>query len=251
MLTATQEQKSKALKEFKLGDKSKFWNPETKRINARNFGATIGLSDYAINDWYARWKFDPLTDLSPLKTGKKDEFDALKEKYFEMLGVGDDPIYREAAAKIGATCSQLKRWRTEYKKNGGILKDKLVGRKVGYKVTSKNAAKPEAKSVQNAVKNYTVASKKHSIKSTEVAAKIDPPKPIQVFVEEKSDVETLDSFFDGLLKIQEENKALKVENAALKSENVTLKSENTLYKEKCQKWATRVVELQNGYALKG
>lgn len=234
---ATAEQKQKALKEFKLGEKSKFWNSETKRINARNFGATIGVSDYTVNEWYARWQFNPNTDLSPLKTGKGNGYDALREQYFEMLGEGLDPIYREVAAEIGATCSQIKRWRKEYIKNGGILKEKVVGRKTGQKVASKIVAKPEVKSVQNAVKNFTKTPAKP-------AAKIEPPKSIQVLVEEKSDVEKLDSFFDGLSKMQEENKSLKAENSALKTEN-------TLYKTKCQKWAARVVELQNGYALKG
>jgi hypothetical protein len=202
----TRNQKELALKEFNLRDKSKYWVEFNSSINRKLLARNIGLSDYTVGDWYVQWKLNPDTKLDRPLSVPNDKVDEYRDKYYEKLANGITITDLEAVLEYGVPRGLIKKWKSEYKKNGGVIQPCKRHRtlKVEDGVLDKS---PEIKT-DNSVNNG----------------------------KKVSDVDVLDIFFDGLIGLKERVKSAE--------------KEVEFYKQKCQKWAAQVVELQGVIATK-
>ncbi|MFA5299089.1 MAG: hypothetical protein WC389_12855 [Lutibacter sp.] len=176
--TITQTQKSKALKEFNLGEKSECWNKEKGLFNFAAVAKLCGVSDYTTRDWYARWTVDKNTKLDDLKPLPKEVEEDRKWKYFEDIAAENPIADFDASVKYQVNIAKIKTWRCEYLKNGGKINEAF----------------------------WKSKQKRHTITQPQVEVKKEPQ--VNVNNGHKDDIAVLDSFFDGVVALKEKIKKL-------------------------------------------
>jgi hypothetical protein len=176
-------------------------------------GSYIGVSDYAIKDWYAKWKVDNNTTLERFVPNiPKEKIEDLKFDYYEKLATGVRLTEFEAAIKYKVARGIVKGWKTEYKKNGGVFTRNYRITKKIHVPTAVEQPKPEEEKSQH----------------------VEPQENLEKVAENLhvngNSIDVLDTFFESMGKIKD-----RIQSS---------EKEVDFYKQKCEKWATRIVELQ-------
>jgi transposase len=239
-VTATEQQKKMVLREFNLKEKSHYWDKVLGTVKMNELSKIVGVSYCTVFDWYSRWKADNNTNLERIQNNSKKEMEDKKYNYFLDLQDGKAGTSHADARRTGVTVGTIKRWRKEFKE------------KSGQTLWRTRRKKNKRKSTKIVVEQ-TQTEAPVQLENTEPVVVVDEAKapaispPVDPQNNGHSDVETLDNFFDGMIKMQEKLSQLEEENKRIPVLEKELKS----YKERLQKWASQVVTLQNALVVKG
>ena len=208
----TQTQKECAIRHFNMVEHSRHWDSKYNCINLKSLREECKVSDWTIRYWHAVWKLDHNTKLE-FKPLSDDEYAYNREQYFNELKNKTGINTFDAMAKYNIGSSVLKKWNTEFKKlqNKTRLSDDIL--------VVKESAINLPKSVIQA------ENKIKPIPHTE------PEHPTQ-----SNPIDTIENFFNSFAEFINKSKQTELEL-------------NT-YKQRCEKWAKQIVELQNALIKK-